>query len=304
MKTPLGHTEGYMEESLSVAFATRFCGGGLSYMALILNKKYMEDECSFSYELLYNAVFVIESLRPGDKKTGTDLHNDVIRWKCIKNGTQSQLFTVETKAKLFSLFQEIRQLVTKGVLIPILHFEMHGSERGMQLTSNEVVTWEELGELCRNINMLIKNQLIVSLATCKGAYFYKCIEISRPAPFWGYIGPKEDSNQYELLEDYTNFYTVYLDTEQLQDAIIALNVARGTNDYVFINGDIIFEILFEFMDKNYPSKIIRFHRLKHQTKAINPNMNRRQRRGKLMQNIEEHDPWEFKRRIKNQYLMK
>lgn len=99
----------------------------------------------FYYELSYNAVFVIQSLRVGDRETGDELYNDIIKWKCLKNNTVAHLTVIKTKEDLFNFFQEVKTLVKKGMLIPILHFEMHGSEQGIQLTSMEVVTWEDLG---------------------------------------------------------------------------------------------------------------------------------------------------------------
>ncbi|WPQ66098.1 hypothetical protein SIO70_14645 [Chitinophaga sancti] len=258
----------------------------------------------FYYELSYNAVFVIQSLKIGDRETGDELYNNVIKWKCLKNNTAAYLIIIKTKEDLFNFFQEVKILVMRGMLIPILHFEMHSSEQGIQLTSMEVVTWEDLGLWCRELNVLIKNQLVISIATCMGVYFYKAIDILKPAPYWGYIGPKDKISGFYLLRDFTNFYDIFLESGNLEGSITSLNNESTRFEYLFMNGDVLFTLLYEQLDKIPYNKESKFHKLKGFTKKQFPLLNRAQRRSQLKKNIEEHDPIAFKKKVKDHYLMK
>jgi hypothetical protein len=168
----------------------------------------MKDLISY-YELSYNVVFVIQSLKEGDLATGELLYNDIIRWKCERNETSARLIDVSTKQDLFNFFLEIKTLASKGILIPILHFEMHGSKIGIELKNKEVITWQELGSWCREVNVIVKNQLVIGMATCMGAYFFYAINILERAPFWGYIGPKKKIGAGRLLEDFSKFYDIF-----------------------------------------------------------------------------------------------
>lgn len=138
-----------------------------------------------------------------------------------------------------------------------------------------------------------------------GAYFYKAIDILKPAPFWGYIGPKDKISQSYLLRDFTKFYDIFLESGNLEDAITALNNENKRFEYLFMNGDVLFTLLYEQLDKiPFDKQRVNFTSLKGLTKEQSPLLNRRQRRAQLKKNIEEHDPIPFKKKVKDYYLMK
>jgi hypothetical protein len=97
--------------------------------------------------LEYSNVFVIESLRTDDSKTGTDLFNDTIRPRMMQKGLENQceLMTVNSKADFFDALTKIYNQIIYSLVNPIIHLEMNGSKDGLQVTSGEVVTWQEHG---------------------------------------------------------------------------------------------------------------------------------------------------------------
>jgi hypothetical protein len=95
-----------------------------------------------------------------------------------------------------------------------------------------------------------------------------------------------------------------LEDGDLQAALAALNDPQCPFEYTFLNGDMMFQILFEQLDKTVYDKHAKFHQLKGRTKEQNPTLNREERRALLKKNIEEFDRDRFKNKIRNYYLMK
>jgi len=110
---------------------------------------------------------IIESLKESDLKTGTLLHNGLLKYKKLQEPNLSSfLFTVKNKEELFQTLHGIIAKVKTNTLFPILHLEMHGSVDGVRLTSNEFVIWDELLPIFREINILLLNSLTVMTSMC------------------------------------------------------------------------------------------------------------------------------------------
>lgn len=177
--------------------------------------------------LEFTHVFVIESLRPGDRETGTELYNDIIVRRRMQKGLEHQckLFNVTSRMELFAGLEEIRQFTIQGAN-PIIHLEMHGDEDGLQVTNGENIAWNELAFFLTQINGICGNNLFVTMATCKGGYIFKVINPAFCTPFWGFIGPFEEVDEDEVLANYSAFYDSFLDEADFQKAEAALHAAN------------------------------------------------------------------------------
>jgi len=127
--------------------------------------------------LEFNCAIVIQSLPENERQTGKELYNDIIKRSCDRIGLLSRLFDVSSRSDIYSCFKAILEASGSKKFFPLIHFEMHGNKMGFQMKSGEMISWSEIGDLCRAINIAIQNQLIVSLATCHGAHFIKGIDI-------------------------------------------------------------------------------------------------------------------------------
>jgi hypothetical protein len=114
-------------------------------------------------------LIIIESLRNNDEKTGQKLYDAIIKYKTFEEpNLKRALYVVETKKQFLETLELIYIKVCDDLLFPILHIEAHGYQDGLQLTSGEIVTWDEYMPGLRKINVAIENALIVMLAACKG----------------------------------------------------------------------------------------------------------------------------------------
>ena len=94
-------------------------------------------------QIKFNRIYIIESLQAGDRKTGTELHNDRLRWKRYNHPDfESILIIPVNRIDFFAACDKILVKCKNEGISPILHFEIHGAsdQSGLVLTSGELVT--------------------------------------------------------------------------------------------------------------------------------------------------------------------
>ena len=127
----------------------------------------------------FNRIYVIESLPVGEEKTGTELHNDLLRWQELRyEGFTSVLVEPRNKSDWNTMMSNILNDTENGGVLPIIHFEIHGSTNkdGLVLASHELVTWSEMRDVLEKINIASRMNLFVTLAVCHGAYLLRGLE--------------------------------------------------------------------------------------------------------------------------------
>ncbi|MFP9117703.1 hypothetical protein ACLI08_07940 [Flavobacterium sp. RNTU_13] len=193
-------------------------------------------------EFTFNKVYVIESLDDNERHTGTELYNDLLRWKEFQIADfKADLVLIKTKEEFHEQLSKINDECANNGFYPIIHFEIHGSkdQNGLVLKSGELVTWEDLSDELRLINTTIGNNLFVTLAVCYGAFLMRMIKLSEPSPFWGILGSFDEINLSDILIRYNEFYNDFLRDFDLNKAIDRLHNSNNEilSTYNFINSE-------------------------------------------------------------------
>jgi hypothetical protein len=206
----------------------------------------------------FNALYVFESLMQDEPQTGSALFDDIIRRRASQLGyLHAFLVRIDSKASFLFEMARLKKEVSRGGIIPFFHFEIHGSKDGLILNSGELVSWEILCGAVRELNIIVKNNIFMALATCFGAYIMSAILPSLPAPFFGFIGTWEELNYQDILQPFEEFYNFILHEEDpkridFNAAVRILN--RSPNSfavYSFVNSEQVFERIIE----NYRSQL-------------------------------------------------
>lgn len=169
-----------------------------------------------------NGFCVLESLRPGDKKTGTEL----ARWlklRCLQLSIHAEHIQLASKKSLVKHLNAIRKEAEAG-LVPVLHFELHGSEHGVQV-GQDMIAWESLLNLLRPINAACGHNLLVSFAACRAFHIYPAIDIQKPAPFFGVVGCANPVSSANVEVGFHSFFEELLNSCNMDKALTALNGA-------------------------------------------------------------------------------
>ncbi len=222
----------------------------------------------------YTHIYVIESLRPNDLLTGTELFNDIILRRLSQKGMEanSALFNVTSKHEFFECMEKIQQAAIFELANPMVHLEMHGNENGLQVSSGENISWEELQYVLLQINGICGNNLFISMATCKGGYIHKAINPSLWTPFWGHVGPLEEVSGLEILANYTSFYNEFLQSGDFNLAVEALNASNptGFSRFRFHNTEFTFRKAYDNYEALYLTPEVLEHRLESMVQECRP----------------------------------
>lgn len=199
----------------------------------------------------FNRMYIVESLASNERKTGTNIYNDALKYRTqpfLNQSIDAELCDIESKAELLKLFKRINSNISKRNELPYLHFEMHGTEDGMVLKTEEIIKWNEVSHELRKINIACNNNLFVSMSMCYGAYLIRCFDdFSQPCPLYGFVGPLNDIGDRDLEVEYTEYFAKLLDTNNFRIAFEGLQEINtdNQNEYIFLTSGILFDRMIE-----------------------------------------------------------
>jgi hypothetical protein len=190
------------------------------------------DEPLYRTEIRVNSIYVLESLRPGEPKTGEDLYDVVIYpGKSVRDGMYAQFARVPTKRDLIRQLSRIALAAEQANHRPIIHIEAHGGADGSQLMDGDYVRWTELIPLFTRINIACKNNLVVVAISCFGWGLTAALMPSDRAPVMMLVGPPDAMTAAELLEATRRFYHSLMSEFDMNHALEAMNDHRAFADW-------------------------------------------------------------------------
>jgi hypothetical protein len=169
----------------------------------------------------FHKMWVIESLREGDLKTGTRLFEDRLLPAQSRHRNLEVVHRSPTsKSELVKVLETIRDEALHQGLYPLIHFDCHGDLTCLQMTNGDQLTWEELRLHLIAINLAYRCNLLIVVAACNGIHLIKCSTQLDRAPFYAVIGAKTDVKAGEIDRDFQAFYSVFFNGD---DALRVLN---------------------------------------------------------------------------------
>ena len=202
----------------------------------------------------FNKIYVIESLQSNEKHTGTELHNNLLKYQSITHPDfESILKTPSSKQEWNQLFKEIEIDCKENNNSPIIHFEVHGdsNKKGLVLSSNDLITWEELYQNLVPINIVIKNELFITMAVCFGNFWLSSAFLNRPAAFRGIIGSFQEIYEWDLIIRFEAFYQELFNSFDLNLAYESLKESNPDlpNKYGIYSAEQVFALTYMDYEK-------------------------------------------------------
>lgn len=167
-------------------------------------------------------IFVIQSLPNDDRPTGKELYDDVIRRHIDFLQPESlkmthAFFDPQDKTAFIEILKYIKtnsSYLAGGLLI---HFEIHGNSNqdGLVFADQSFMSWTELVELLRPINVETSNNLFITLATCYGRYLYQGVDPFEKSPYQAYISASKEIKTFEVLENFNNLFEILIESGDL-----------------------------------------------------------------------------------------
>lgn len=182
------------------------------------------DSDFFSYRRLSaapsNKIFIFKSLGPEEKDTAEQIYEHIVisvnteRRKSGEPDVVPVSVTLKSKQHLIRLLKDIESECKNGV-VPIIHLETHGSELGLGIilesSKHELITWVELIDLFRGINVACQGYLTIVLAACHSFRIENLIlKQQRKSPFFSLIGYEEKICSKDIILDLSTLYDFLL----------------------------------------------------------------------------------------------
>lgn len=182
-------------------------------------------------------IFVIESLseKDGIIYTGESLYNDYIkrRIEFYDKDFRHEFSKVSNKVQLIDRLKFIETnspYMMRGILI---HLDMHGDEElnGLILSDKSLVTWEELAEQFRPINITSKNNLFITMGTCNGRFLYKGVNPYKKSPYSATISANKVVSSEEVYEKFGKLFEELIDRGNLIEAYLEMEKSGSSFYY-------------------------------------------------------------------------
>lgn len=180
----------------------------------------MPYNTSFSFD----SVAIIESIPPGELKTGTELFETVLAPAYTANPRfVYELYHPQSAQQFLGILETIRRVAERFHHSPIVHLETHGDKEGISLSNGEALSWAQIAPAIREINTLSRMNLLVVAAMCHGWHMVDLLRPVERAPAFGIVGTEEAVDAGELLETMQRFYRVLLGPGDFRAAMDAAN---------------------------------------------------------------------------------
>jgi hypothetical protein len=178
-------------------------------------------------------IWIIEWLATRDQRTGRLLHE----WMEERRPRWSYYSECTSKLEVLSAIKRATTLTRKYRMIPVIHFESHGSEIGLEgpdgKGGRELLSWDELNEPLQMLNLKTRCNLIVVVAACCGFAGIKAFTRGPLAPATALVGPNTRIQTNSLLYGTKEFYRrIIMDQDPRLDEM-AISASREAGNVYF-----------------------------------------------------------------------
>lgn len=197
-------------------------------------------------------IWIIESLRKNDEKTGFKLETNISDYLAYENKKYQDKDILVTyrnpvaKQEFLNVLNEILDETEKGTY-PIIHLECHGCQKGLEIAGEEIIEWNELSDIFRKINHACRLNLLIVVAACEGIYLIKTAEELGRAPFLAVVGSIYKLYPDEIKEDFYAFYAEFFKGFEFNLAMKKIN--QKTQKYKLSSAESLFIESFKRLHK-------------------------------------------------------
>jgi len=188
-------------------------------------------------------IHIIESLKPGEIRTGESLHG-VVEPICSAAHPPIRAFyhKVATRGEFIGRLERIAEWILAEHRAPIIHIECHGCGDGLSFASDEFITWSDLQPLLTKINVLCNLNLLVTLGACHGMWLVHVIQPAQRAAVWGLVGSSRAVKAREIEPAFSAFFWMLFARRDGALAVEAMNdaVADGDRPFHFFGAEQMF----------------------------------------------------------------
>jgi hypothetical protein len=205
----------------------------------------------FDYSFKKIGLIIIDSLAPNDFQSGEKLFEDLKLKTYLNNSFLVYFKKINSLETFDDALNCTKNLILERSIFPFIHFEAHGNDIGMKVNTDQRIKWEYLLSRLRELNVLLMNNLIVSMSMCKGASLIYKIDYHNRAPFNVVIGPDFSLKAGDLYEGFYSFYDSFFFDYDFNKSfeIMSMNIGKMNDALTMITSSSCFDI-YTAIDEN------------------------------------------------------
>ncbi|GHT43446.1 hypothetical protein AGMMS49965_17230 [Bacteroidia bacterium] len=181
-------------------------------------------------------VFIFESLREIDPKTGKQIHEFL-----NEKGIPNEFNPFHSKNELLDLLREIKKKIAINNIQPYVHFDCHGNDDGIVVVKNdgteELITWGEIRDAFEEIYIASGQQSIICMSSCEGFNVAKLVACFKPCPYKYVCGSFEKISFQDSYNGYTKFYELIFNGTSIHDATVEIHTDLSLEKLKFLAYD-------------------------------------------------------------------
>ncbi|HEY4326349.1 MAG TPA: hypothetical protein VGN20_20350 [Mucilaginibacter sp.] len=191
-------------------------------------------------------IFVFESLRKSDPKTGKEVH-DFLDTEKIAN----EFHRFNTKKELLDLLEIVKIKAAAEKIQPFVHFDCHGNQDGIGAVkldaTEEFIPWEDVLDKFIEIYQASQKKSIICMSSCKGFNASRMVAKAKPCPYDHVCGSFEEIGFDEAYRAYTRFYKNISSGISVFDAAVAIHQSADLKQVQFmaVNSQTLFKIMID-----------------------------------------------------------
>jgi len=172
---------------------------------------------------LNNSIVIIKSLEAGEEDTATTLYNHLVSISKPESPIL-EFHDAISKQHVLDILDDVKEKAKTGMK-PIVHFETHGNkDLGLHISATgEFISWQELADKFREINVISNNNLGIVMAACFGLYAIRPIKIFDPSPFFILISSDEEIDIDYINSQIWMFYDTLFSSGNIEAAMAAID---------------------------------------------------------------------------------
>jgi|EndMetStandDraft_7_1072992.scaffolds.fasta_scaffold22285_2 hypothetical protein len=173
----------------------------------------------------FSTIVIIQSLDPGDFKSGTELGKYIDGLRVDHPAVPNvELIEVSGRDEFLQTIDRLRVEAEQSGDCPILQIEMHGWEdkSGIAFPDDSSLNWKELSQPLASLNRATGFNLLVCMSACFGGHSLSFVRPGGSSPCFALIGPTHSVNAGDLLGSFRALYRELLITLDANAALAKL----------------------------------------------------------------------------------
>ncbi len=120
--------------------------------------------------------------------------------------------------------------------VPILHLSMHGNDDGVELTSGEFISWDQLRSDLAPLLAGMGGHLLICMSSCAGAMGCRMAMNDETFPSFGaLVGNTKPVNWGDAAVAYISFYHQYFKNKPIEECVRIMREASGDHNFFYVS---------------------------------------------------------------------